>query len=403
MEALDGLLSSGAWRGEIAAGMSKGSTSAVAIEPPYMYMYDDAEIETHHDLTAQAAGVLSHDDETNYEYSSDDDEEDGSGPLSNGREVSGRKQSLIGRMRRPDDGFHRLEQTDDEDMHEDADEDEQEQPQSQAPPTDHYYGNVASPVIRQESDAFDNETRSSIASGSPRHRILGPLSTSFDEDFDEANFDEEMEYGISRYNPTPVRTNGRADGSGGSALGISRKESASSVRERIVAPVLDVVDRVKAARAEARRKRAEHLLEINDDRIRNRTRISVWFSTWCDMRVSDRGVLVAASFVAIFIAIYKLLDEEEEDLRRSLLVVGVPVIVLRFTWRWLLWVTYGRWREKRQKSALQLFDGMNDGAGASGLEIPHGNDDDDYSVASSLMLSVVDNLNNDDDDELSLS
>ena len=267
--------------------------------------------------------------------------------------------------------------------------------------------NISSPARRQESDAFDNETtrtdggESSIAS-SPRHRILGPLSTSFDEDFDEENFDEDMEYGISRYNPTPIKTNG---GTSGSALGISRKESASSVGERIAAPVMDVVDRLKAARAEARRKRAQHLLEINDDRIRNRTKISVWFSTWCDMSVSDRGVLLAATFVAVFVVVYKLLDEEEDkELRRALLAIGVPVIVLRFTWRWLLWVTYGRWKEKRQRSALQLFDGMNDGAGARGMEIPQmrNDDDDDYSIASSLMLSVVDNLN-DDDDELSLT
>jgi len=303
-------------------------------------------------------------------------------------------------MRRPDGPrFQALDQ------HEAADEnDEQEQPQPQAPATNHYYGNMASPVRRQESDGFDNETRtdggeSSITS-SPRH----VLSRSFDEEFDEENFDEDLEYGISRYNPTPVRTNGRASGS---APGISRNESASSIGERIVAPVLDVVDRVKAARAEARRKRAEHLLEINDDRIRNRTRISVWFSTWCDMTVSDRGVLVAASFVGIFIAIYKLLDEEEDkELRRSLLVVGIPLLILRFTWRWLLWVTYGRWQRSQAAARLQLFDGMNDGAGASGMEIPQGNDDDSvsqYSVASSLMLSVVDNLNNADDDELSLS
>ena len=373
----------------IAAGMSEGSTSVVAIE----------EIEAHHDLSAQT-GVLSHDEETNYEYSSDEDEgEGGSGPLRNGK-ASGRKQSLIARMRRPDGPrFQALDQ------HEAADEnDEQEQPQPQAPATNHYYGNMASPVRRQESDGFDNETRtdggeSSITS-SPRH----VLSRSFDEEFDEENFDEDLEYGISRYNPTPVRTNGRARGS---APGISRKESASSIGERIVAPVLDVVDRVKAARAEARRKRAEHLLEINDDRIRNRTRISVWFSTWCDMTVSDRGVLVAASFVGIFIAIYKLLDEEEDkELRRSLLVVGIPLLILRFTWRWLLWVTYGRWQRSQAAARLQLFDGMNDGAGASGMEIPQGNDDDSvsqYSVASSLMLSVVDNLNNGDDDELSLS
>ena len=379
----------------IAAGMSEGSTSVVAIE----------EIEAHHDLSVQAAGVLSHDEETNYEYSSDDEEgEDGSGPLRNGK-ASGRKQSLIARMRRP--GGPRFQALD---QHEAADEndDEQEQPQPQAPATNHYYGNVASPARRQESDAFDNETRtdggeSSITS-SPRHGILGPLSKSFDEEFDEENFDEDLEYGISRYNPTPVRTNGRASGS---APGISRKESASSIGERIVAPVLDVVDRVKAARAEARRKRAEHLLEINDDRIRNRTRISVWFSTWCDMTVSDRGVLVAASFVGIFIAIYKLLDEEEDkELRRSLLVVGIPLLILRFTWQWLLWVTYGRWQRSQAAARLQLFDGMNDGTGASGMEIPQGNDDDSvsqYSVASSLMLSVVDNLNNGDDDELSLS
>ena len=374
----------------IAAGMSEGSTSVVAIE----------EIEAHHDLSAQT-GVLSHDEETNYEYSSDEDEgEGGSGPLRNGK-ASGRKQSLIARMRRPDGPrFHALDQ------HEAADEndDQQERPQPQAPATNHYYDNVASPVRRQESDGFDNETRtdggeSSITS-SPRH----VLSRSFDEEFDEENFDEDLEYGISRYNPTPVRTNGRARGS---APGISRNESASSIGERIVAPVLDVVDRVKAARAEARRKRAEHLLEINDDRIRNRTRISVWFSTWCDMTVSDRGVLVAASFVGIFIAIYKLLDEEEDkELRRSLLVVGIPLLILRFTWRWLLWVTYGRWQRSQAAARLQLFDGMNDGAGASGMEIPQGNDDDSvsqYSVASSLMLSVVDNLNNGDDDELSLS
>lgn len=349
----------------------------------------EGDVETHHDLTSQAVHVLSHDDEVNFDYSSDEhDHEDG------------HNQSFIGRIRRPGGGaggkFHRL-QTDDQD----ADSDENDEH-----PNHDNMKNIASSVRQQELDAFDNETtrtgggESSIAS-SPR-RILGPLSTSFDDDFDEENFDEDMEYGISRYNPTPVKTNG---GTSGSSLGISRKESASSLGERIVAPVLGVVSRVKAARAEARRKRAQHLLEINDDRIRNRTKISVWFSTWCDMSVSDRGVLLAATFVAVFVVVYKLLDEEEDkELRRTLLSIGVPVIVLRFTWRWFLWVTYGRWQEKRQKSALQLFDGMNDGVGARGMEIPHlrNDDDDDYSIASSLMLSVVDNLN-DDDDELSLT
>jgi hypothetical protein len=365
--------------GEIAADTSRAATQ-------------ENDVETHHDLTSQAAGVLSHGDEIDFDYSSD--EHDGGGT----------NQGLIGRIRRPGGGaigkFHRLEQTDSQYSYEDADESDEYPQQPQAPMTKHDSNNVvASPSRRQESDAFDNETRTdggSIAS-SPRHRILGTLSLSFDEGFDEENFDEDMEYGISRY---------KANGTGGSALGMSRKESASSLGERIVAPVLDVFDRVKAARAEARRKRAQYLLEINDDRIRNRTKISVWFSTWCDMSVSDRGVLLAASFVAIFIVVYKLLDEEEDkELRRTLLAIGVPIIVLRFTWRWLLWVAYGRWQEKRQRSALQLFDGMNDGVGARGMEIPHmwsGNDDDDYSVASSLMLSVVDNLN-DDDDALSLT
>ena len=356
---------------------------------------EDDDVETHHDLTSQAVHVLSQDDEVHFDYSSDEHEHE-----------DGHSQRCIGRMRRPGDGaggkFHRLHQIDDQ-YQPDADADENdEHPQ----PNRDKKINIASPVRRQESDAFDNETTrtdggdSSIAS-SPR-RILGPLSKSFDEDFDEENFDEDMEYGISRYNPTPVKTNG---GASRSSLGISRKRSASSLGERIVAPVLDVVDRVKAARAEARRKRAQHLLEINDDRIRNRTKISVWFSTWCDMSVSDRSVLLVATFVAIFVVIYKLLDEEEDkELRRALLAFGIPLIVLRFTWRWFLWVTYGRWQEKRQKSALQLFDGMNDGVGARGMEIPQlrNDDDDDYSIASSLMLSVVDNLN-DDDDELSLT
>ena len=355
------------------------------------------DVETHHDLTNQAVHVLSHDDEVNFDYSSDEHEH---GDV--------QKQSFIGRIRSPGDDaggkFLRLHRTDGQYEQGAAHETNDEHPNHV---NKNKSINIPSPARRQESDAFDNETirtdggESSIAS-SPRHRILGPLSTSFDEDFDEENFDEDMEYGISRYNPTPIKTNG---GNGGSALGISRKESASSVGERIAAPVMDVVDRLKAARAEARRKRAQHLLEINDDRIRNRTKISVWFSTWCDMSVSDRGVLLAATFVAVFVVVYKLLDEEEDkELRRALLAIGVPVIVLRFTWRWLLWVTYGRWKEKRQRSALQLFDGMNDGAGARGMEIPQmrNDDDDDYSIASSLMLSAVDNLN-DDDDELSLT
>ena len=376
--------------------MVNGESTQGPASAEHVTIEDD--VETHHDLTSQAVHVLSHDDEVNFDYSSDEhDHEDG------------HNKSFIGRIRRPGGGaggkFHRLHQTDDQyEPDNDADENNDEHPNHDN------MKKIASSVRRQESDAFDNETtrtdggESSIAS-SPR-RILGPLSTSFDEDFDEENFDEDMEYGISRYNPTPVKTNG---GTSGSSLGISRKESASSLGERIVAPMLDVVDRVKAARAEARRKRAQHLLEINDDRIRNRTKISVWFSTWCDMSVSDRGVLLAATFVAVFVVVYKLLDEEEDkELRRALLAIGVPVIILRFTWRWFLWVTYGRWQEKRQKSALQLFDGMNDGVGARGMEIPQlRNDDandDDYSIASSLMLSAVDNLNDDDDDdELSLT
>ena len=370
--------------GESTEGPAPSAAAHVTIET------QEDDVETHHDLTSQAVHVLSHYDDVNFDYSSDEHEHD-----------DGQNHSFIDRIRRPGGGaggkFHRLDQTDDQYMYEkDADEH----------PNHENKINSASPVRRQGSDAFDNEMartdggESSIAS-SPR-RILGPLSTSFDDDFDEENFDEDMEYGISRYNPTPVKTNGRASGS---SLGISRKESASSLRERMVAPVLDVVDRVKAARAEARRKRAQHLLEINDDRIRNRTKISVWFSTWCDMSVSDRGVLLAATFVAVFVVVYKLLDEEEDkELRRTLLAIGIPVIVLRFTWRWFLWVTYGRWQEKRKRRALQLFDGMNDGVGARGMEIPQmrNDDDDDYSIASSLMLSVVDNLN-DDDDELSLT
>ena len=80
---------------------------------------------------------------------------------------------------------------------------------------------------------------------------------------------------------------------------------------------MDVVEKVKAARAAARRKRAEQypLLALSDDGVPsgriNITRISVCFSNWCDMSVSNQGVVIVAILVATFDVIYKLLDEKD--------------------------------------------------------------------------------------------
>jgi len=348
--------------------------------------------EQHHDLTMHAVRSLDDDDDDD---DSSDDERRGV-----------RSASIIGRLRPGDAKFRKLQQVEDDDNY--TDDDNDEDGAAVRSPSRRSSSIAQDDVRRRESDDnFDNESN---GLGSPRGSLgLRSRSASFD-DYDDGGFDlddTDSEYGINRYslpasahqsnNSRSASTNGRW-GSSSSKLRLSRQtSSASSLPERIAGPVVNVVERVKFARAEARRKRAERLLALSDDGILSRrinlTRIRVCFSTWCDMTVSDRGVVLVAVSVAAFVAIYKLLDEEEDkELRRSLLVIGIPIIVLRFTWRYIWWCVYERRRERRRKITMQVFDGLNDEHGTAGIEIPaiH-NDDDEFSVASSLVLSVADN------------
>lgn len=309
----------------------------------------DAVEEVHHDLTYQGTG------------SNDVDESEDEGldaqPPSHGA-------NIIARLRKRDAKFQRLQQGD---AHEKPEGEDNE---------------VYDTIIPQSS--LSQDERSWIASPG---QVASPLG-SFDEfENDPLGLDDtalDLEYGISRY---AVAVNGSTlDPENGPFPGggkRSRSRKAPRLRKIsmrwLIDPVFDVGDRIKSARAEARRRRAEQLL--SEEGLTGRfhlTWLGQCFSNWCDMTISNQGVIVFVACVMLFVLSYRSLDEEEDaEVRQWLLLVGVPSFVIRFMWRSVWWFCWEKRLERKRQARVLVFDGLNDGQ-AGGNEIaPSTTIDDD--------------------------
>ena len=103
-------------------------------------------------------------------------------------------------------------------------------------------------------------------------------------------------------------------------------------------------------RLENKRRRAEVLLAMNEDSIRER--VSFIISTWTDL-FDTRGVILHLIVLIIWLIACHLTK------RPSLVLFGILCIVLRLTWRPLYWYVYGRQLEKRRKETMVLYDELN--------------------------------------------
>lgn len=103
-------------------------------------------------------------------------------------------------------------------------------------------------------------------------------------------------------------------------------------------------------RLENKRRRAEVLLAMNEDSMRERVLFIA--STWTDL-FDNRGVIL--HFIILIIWLFSCHLTKST----SLVVFGILCIVLRLTWRPLYWYVYGRQVEKRRKETMVLYDELN--------------------------------------------
>ena len=168
----------------------------------------------------------------------------------------------------------------------------------------------------------------------------------------------------------------------------SSSGSSSANLRRISAPLQNAAGRMRAARMERRRKRAEAMLALPDDGLGLVARAALWCGTWCDL--AERGIMVVLAAAVGLVLTYRLLGDAEERVgaRRMILFVGVPLIVVRLGWRAIYWAAWGRRVERLRRMRIQVYDGLNRENSTGGTRIPESSsmDMDDGSEVGSLTL-----------------
>uniref|UniRef100_A0A7S2A194 Uncharacterized protein n=1 Tax=Trieres chinensis TaxID=1514140 RepID=A0A7S2A194_TRICV len=274
--------------------------------------------------------------------------------------------------------------------------------------------------IDDEEEAFENEERDEDDDddGAPRNpfRIASVLSAG-GSSFDELNLEDDLmdndEDSLGRYAfdfshgpghfdpPEYVDGEETVDGAGAGAGGASghrgsngagrgggppratlgeKRRSSTSSTASLGRKLKGAARRMREARMDRRRRRAQRMLALQDDVGQRRgllpelcRRLEMAFaSPWCDL--TERGAVVVIAAAAGLGLAYRLMGDAEERARakRVLLAVGVPLIVFRLCWRLIYWAAWGRHVERRRRARMDIYDGLNGEHGTQGLEIPTG-------------------------------
>eukprot|EP00978_Attheya_sp_CCMP212_P028635 scaffold99473_cov57-Attheya_sp.AAC.3 len=172
---------------------------------------------------------------------------------------------------------------------------------------------------------------------------------------------------------------------------VGTDESSFGIHARVL--VETVVEKVRSARLESRRKRAERRLEEGTvvppfnrrycsrycggccGGSNNNCCDRYWYyywqtvcgSSWCDL-LDGRGVGLLLVVCGIWIGLVTWLDHDH--LALWLGVGMVPLVLLRVcAWRLVYWILWGRWIEKRRQETMALYDGLNGEHGTGGTQI----------------------------------
>ena len=103
-------------------------------------------------------------------------------------------------------------------------------------------------------------------------------------------------------------------------------------------------------RTEHERKRAEQLLVMNEDSVRER--IMFCLSSWTDV-YDTRGVLLHVVAVLVWLVLCRV------SRKPILVLLGIMCIVARILWRPFYWYTCGRRQEQKRQEAMQMYDNLN--------------------------------------------
>lgn len=149
---------------------------------------------------------------------------------------------------------------------------------------------------------------------------------------------EEEESELQRYRLSPSTSSGVSQSNGSGNL-LSKKLTFSTLWQAY----LD-------KRLEHRRRRAEVLLAMNEDSLRERLFLTL--STWTDL-FDTRGVFCHFAVILLWIVACHIFQN------KHLVVLGILSILIRLLWRPLWWYAWGRRLEQRKQETMAIYDQLN--------------------------------------------
>jgi len=108
-------------------------------------------------------------------------------------------------------------------------------------------------------------------------------------------------------------------------------------------------------RLEHRRRRAEQLLTMNEDSLRER--LVFTFSAWTDL-LDTRGLLLHFLLLILWLVLCHVYSKKQ----KTIVVLGILCIILRLSWRPIYWYVWGRRQEQKRQETMAIYDGLNHGS-----------------------------------------